>query len=619
MNKFTDFCKKNLTYLAVAATVLYFGYFMVPRADRAGEFKFRDFGLLPSIDQGRLKPLDTVARMNLMVIMHRQQLYDADTGNTYPAIKWLLDCMTTPMPKDAIANLFPADAGPGVAFRYKVFRIESDEVLQQLNLERREGLRYSFIDIAPGFAMLMNKARDLLGDEEVGIQGKDRKAWTVADAKYAELYQHLNIFRKLAAHGGPLLIPNADGSDQWKTFRDVYYENGFETDPDNLPDNAEAKAYAVYIQLLTAYQAGSKTDFNRTLDSYLADLDKTQPARMTRMRIERFFNEFAPFWYCLLIYLVFAVMGAVSWLPTPWSEPIRKAAFSGMAVAFVAHLSGLVLRMYLQDRMFVFVTNLYSSAVFIGLGCVFIGLIGEWLYRNGIAVVVGSATGFCTLFIAHLLGLDGDTMVMMQAVLDTNFWLATHVTCVTLGYVTVIVAGFMGIAYILLGIFTNMLRKQGSADLTRMTYGVLCAGMFLSFVGTVLGGLWADYSWGRFWGWDPKENGALLIVIWVALILHARWGGLVRHRGIAVLSVLGIIVTSWSWFGTNFLGIGLHAYGGAKANAMLMLQLIDLGFLAIAGLGLLPLHHWQSFCPLSELSNGPLKPTVGMPTKPASA
>ncbi|MBI3822639.1 MAG: cytochrome c biogenesis protein CcsA, partial [Planctomycetes bacterium] len=227
-----------------------------------------------------------------------------------------------------------------------------------------------------------------------------------------------------------------------------------------------------------------------------------------------------------------------------------------------------------------------------------------------------------TLIIAHMLSLSGDTMIMMQAVLDTNFWLATHVTCVTLGYTMAFVAGFMGIAYIGLGLFTDMLRKEGSANLARMTYGVLCAGMFLSFVGTVLGGLWADYSWGRFWGWDPKENGALLIVIWIALILHARWGGLVKHRGIAVLSVLGIIITSWSWFGTNFLGVGLHAYGGAKGGAMAALILIDLGFLAIAGAGCVPLHHWQSFRPLSSLPPvppaGPIPPT-GITAKPKLA
>jgi hypothetical protein len=149
-----------------------------------------------------------------------------------------------------------------------------------------------------------------------------------------------------------------------------------------------------------------------------------------------------------------------------------------------------------------------------------------------------------------------------------------------------------------------------------MTYGVLCAGMFLSFVGTVLGGLWADYSWGRFWGWDPKENGALLIVIWIALILHARWGGMVKHRGIAVLSVLGIVVTSWSWFGTNFLGVGLHSYG-FRQGAMTSLILIDLGFLAIAGLGLVPLNMWQSFRPASAQAEPMLK--AGPRTRPAGA
>src|ERR1041384_468687 len=208
--------------------------------------------------------------------------------------------------------------------------------------------------------------------------------------------------------------------------------------------------------------------------------------------------------------------------------------------------------------------------------------------------MIGAVCGAATLIIAHMLSLSGDTLEMMQAVLDTNFWLATHVTCITLGYVSAFVAGLMGIAYIFLGIFTPMLRKEGAANLARMTYGVLCAGMFLSFVGTVLGGLWADYSWGRFWGWDPKENGALLIVIWIALILHARWGGMVKHRGIAVLSVLGIIITSWSWFGTNFLGVGLHSYG-FRQGAMTTLILIDSLFLSIALLGTVPLHFWTSF------------------------
>ena len=97
--------------------------------------------------------------------------------------------------------------------------------------------------------------------------------------------------------------------------------------------------------------------------------------------------------------------------------------------------------------------------------------------------------------------------------------------------------------------------------LVGMVYGIICFALFFSFVGTVLGGIWADQSWGRFWGWDPKENGALLIVLWNAIILHARWGGYVRERGIMAMAIFGNVITACSWFGVNMLGVGLHSYG----------------------------------------------------------
>jgi ABC-type transport system involved in cytochrome c biogenesis permease subunit len=172
------------------------------------------------------------------------------------------------------------------------------------------------------------------------------------------------------------------------------------------------------------------------------------------------------------------------------------------------------------------------------------------------------------LIVAHHLARSGDTLEMMQAVLDTNFWLATHVTCVTAGYSATFVAGFLGLVYVVAGLFTRWLDKGAGKTLGRMVYGVACFATLLSFTGTVLGGIWADQSWGRFWGWDPKENGALLIVIWNALILHARWGGMIRERGVASLAILGNVVTAWSWFGTNLLGVGLHAYGGGAMTSL---------------------------------------------------
>ena len=171
--------------------------------------------------------------------------------------------------------------------------------------------------------------------------------------------------------------------------------------------------------------------------------------------------------------------------------------------------------------------------------------------------------------------------------------LSTHVVCVTLGYATTFVAGGLGIIYILRGVFTSSQTPSAGKELSRMIYGITCFALFFSFVGTVLGGLWADDSWGRFWGWDPKENGALIIVIWNALILHARWGKMIGGRGLAMLAVGGNIVTGWSWFGVNELGVGLHSYGFTE-GVLFNLLLFALSQLAIIGLALVPLRHWSS-------------------------
>jgi len=318
------------------------------------------------------------------------------------------------------------------------------------------------------------------------------------------------------------------------------------------------------------------------------------------------------------------------------------------------HTFGLIFRMALEGRPPV--TNLYSSAIFIGWAAMVIGIIVERIYRVGIGCLVASLAGFVTLLIAHNLALGGDTMEMLLAVLDTNFWLATHVVVVTLGYASTFFAGLLAAIYIFLGLFTPLLsQKIGSIGargtaafvsvgalaggalsaagaaavvsaankrpsaldlgkaLSKMVYGVVCFATLFSFVGTVLGGIWADQSWGRFWGWDPKENGALLIVLWNAIILHARWGGLVRDRGIMNLAIFGNIVTSFSWFGVNMLGIGLHSYGFMDA-AFKWLMLFMGSQLVLIGVGLLPLSFWRSF--RSGPPSPPNSPGVPQPAPP---
>jgi cytochrome c-type biogenesis protein CcsB len=287
--------------------------------------------------------------------------------------------------------------------------------------------------------------------------------------------------------------------------------------------------------------------------------------------------------------------------------------------AFLATTVGIGIRMWLEGRPPV--TNLYSSALFVGWAAVGLCLILERIYKNGVGTVAGGAVGFCALLIAHHLSLSGDTLEMMRAVLDSNFWLATHVVVITLGYAATFLAGFLAIIYVIMGLLTRWLPKafdgraaaavsatpRGASKsaavkvetngdaLTRMVYGILCFATLFSLIGTILGGIWADQSWGRFWGWDPKENGALIIVIWNALILHARWGGMVKARGLMCLAIFGNIVTAWSWFGTNMLGIGLHSYGFMDAAFHWLVVFIATNLLLIALGSFIPLERWKSF------------------------
>ncbi|MEL7338132.1 MAG: cytochrome c biogenesis protein CcsA, partial [Planctomycetota bacterium] len=137
-------------------------------------------------------------------------------------------------------------------------------------------------------------------------------------------------------------------------------------------------------------------------------------------------------------------------------------------------------------------------------------------------------------------------------------------------------------------------------DVYRMMYGATCFGILFSTIGTILGGLWADDSWGRFWGWDPKENGALLIVIWNALMLHARWGKMCGGYGFSMLAMGGSIVTAWSFFGTNELGIGVHSYGFTEGALLALGTFIGVHLVAIA-------LAW-AFAPVND-SSGPSAPT----------
>jgi ABC-type transport system involved in cytochrome c biogenesis permease subunit len=570
----------------------------------------RELAKLPVIDGGRIKPLDSVARVDLRV-MNGREYYIDENGDSQPAIKMFLDAASANDPTVPFGEIRKA----------RIFRIELDQLRNFLGLEYREGVRYSISEFQGKMKKLLEKTEPL--------EKKNSKTLDDFERACLKLKRHAELLFGFNQGGSPLLVPPTAKDPNWRrmleirreadkvaTMKTVQELNLDKIDREKLSqqqkeelikksDELYAKAEADFLKdypilndwddLMSQYRAKDWKQFHESFQSfktkYYAGITEKE---WSRSNFEYFLNRFAPFYQCLILYVIAGILCVISWLATGFHEQIRRSVFAVLVLATAIQIFGLISRMILMDRPLVFVTNLYSSAIFIGAACVLLCLLIELLYPLGISNLVASVAGFLTCILAHnYLSADGDTLEMMVAVLDTNFWLATHVTTVTLGYTTTFVAGLMGVVYIIRGFFTPSLTKDLGRSIYGMTYGTICFATLLSFVGTVLGGIWADQSWGRFWGWDSKENGAALVVLWNALILHARWGGIVKERGVMVLAVVGSMITFWSWFGTNQLQAGLHTYGFSSELAVIC-RWFWLTHAAVVVVGILPMSWWAS-------------------------
>ncbi len=621
--------KKWIPLLLTAPFVVWALVALLPPHDQSEGFAFHEFGRLPVLTTGRIQPLDSLARNSLLQLHEKQTVNTAPWETSAPkltAIQWLLEMF---------ANPELADARP-------VFRIDHPQLKSLLDLpaeadraKHSDGKNYSWQQIRNKLEQLQEEAQRVGAVESskrttfdqavtkvwngVGIylrlqntlQPQNAKAWgaeldhyikTVPEGVAAAraqkagqpfdqtvlntLLQDLERFETMQKMEPPMLVPPLHpevANASWVRTGEVLM--------DVARGEPEPYALNAYARMADAFKNNRVADFNQAVADYRTSLLPAYQTELTKCAREQYFNDFSPFLLALYFYGFAGLCVLVYWFEPVRLEPVRRGAFGIVLTALAVHATGLLFRMCLEGRPPV--TNLYSSAIFIGVGACILGVVLELFWRNAIGLMVASIIGFLTLIIAHHLALSGDTMEMMRAVLDSNFWLGTHVVVVTLGYASTFVAGILAVLYIIMGVFTPALTKELSKSFAKMVYGIICFATLFSFVGTVLGGIWADQSWGRFWGWDPKENGALIIVLWNALVLHARWGGLVRERGLMVLVIGGNIVTAWSWFGVNMLGIGLHSYGFTSAAFMWLIFFASLQALFI-GLGLLPRAWWRS-------------------------
>ncbi len=515
-------------------------------------FDFDAFGQLPILDGGRLKPVDSLARNSLLMIRSKQSV--PVKGTTVGADEWLLDAMLR----------------PEVADTQPVFVIDDPEVLGLIGLQQSSNRYFPFTVLAPHLDAIQRQA-----SAAHAIDAKSRTRFQSAIANLFErVYLYYRLRNTLQVAGGPglageIAARSAPGSTERQqamaelgVFRPILPAPGqppekWRTVGEALRSGAVEPSLDAWARIAAAYTAQDPVAFNAAVQQASALVAAQQPGVVREAGHEIVFNRAQPFYLGMVLYVLALLVLFASWLWKP--ALLQPSAFALLLVGAAVHTAGLVSRIVLQGRPPV--TNLYSSAVFVGWGAVILAIILERMYRRGFGTAVAAASGFASLLVAHHLTGDGDTMEMMRAVLDSNFWLATHVVTITIGYSGTFLAGAIAIGYTLRKHVAPRLDPETSKALSGMTYGIICFALFFSFVGTVLGGIWADQSWGRFWGWDPKENGALLIVLWNAIILHARWGGYARERGIMAMAIFGNVITSLSWFGVNMLGVGLHSYG----------------------------------------------------------
>ena len=235
---------------------------------------------------------------------------------------------------------------------------------------------------------------------------------------------------------------------------------------------------------------------------------------------------------------------------------LRRFTLGLVSAGAVLHFFSIAARIYILERPPV--GTLYESLLFVSLIAVLFGLFLEWKLRNNLGLLVATLAGSLLLFSSQSFSGD-DTMGMLIAVLNTNFWLATHVLCITTGYGFGIVTGIIAHVYLIMACRNRSSEKI--RQVLRGGYGAALIALLFTSLGTILGGIWADQSWGRFWGWDPKENGALMICLWLIWLLHGRISGHFRERGFMVGAALLNVVIALSWLGVNLLATGLHSYG----------------------------------------------------------
>ena len=256
--------------------------------------------------------------------------------------------------------------------------------------------------------------------------------------------------------------------------------------------------------------------------------------------------------FCGLGFVAFMVSDKKRWLRFAWSF---------FSAGILLHICGMVVRSYLAGRPPV--SNMYETVVWVPFGVLLFSVI---IYRFGKQVLVPLAA--CVVAVLCLILTDlaptvlDDSIHPLEPVLRSTFWLSTHVLIISISYAAFFLAFAIGDWALFLFLRDEKKYAKDIAAAVNAIYRAIQIGVVLLAAGTILGGVWAAYSWGRFWGWDPKETWAFIALMGYLALLHAKLAGLVKNFGMAVGAVLSFSLVIMAWYGVNFvLGAGLHSYG----------------------------------------------------------
>jgi cytochrome c-type biogenesis protein CcsB len=236
-----------------------------------------------------------------------------------------------------------------------------------------------------------------------------------------------------------------------------------------------------------------------------------------------------------------------------------------VGAGFVCQTIGIGIRWAIAGR--APVSDMYESLVFMGWGAIALGLASEAVYRKRFLALAAGLMGFICLAFAENLPIDSAINPLVP-VLAHTYWLSVHVMTVMLSYSAFALAMVLGHVMI----FFEMFRREKTAALaalSRLLYKTLQMGLLFLAAGIIFGAIWANESWGRYWGWDPKETWSLITFFVYLAIIHARFAGWLHHFGLAATSILGFLAVVMTYYGVNFiLATGMHAYGFSEGGQL---------------------------------------------------